>query len=49
MPGFYRDPNKDHWGRLGIDATYPFDRRDEFVRKEIPGEESIRLEDYLSS
>ncbi|MYJ72498.1 MAG: UbiD family decarboxylase, partial [Rhodospirillaceae bacterium] len=21
VPGFYRDPHKDHWGRLGIDAT----------------------------
>ena len=26
-PSFYRDPHKDHWGRLGIDATAPFDRR----------------------
>ena len=32
-PTFYRDPNKDHWGRMGIDATAPFARRDEFVRK----------------
>ena len=23
VPGFYRDPEKDHWGRLGIDATKP--------------------------
>ncbi len=47
VPGFYRDPNRDHWGRLGLDATWPFDRPDEFVRKEIPGEKSIRLEDYI--
>lgn len=47
MPGFYRDPQKDHWGRLLIDATRPRGREAEFERKRIPGEETIRLEDYL--
>ena len=47
VPGFYRDPHKDHWGRLLIDATGPWGREAEFHRKRIPGEESIRLEDYL--
>ncbi len=47
VPGFYRDPNRDHWGRLGIDATMPFDRRGEFERKRIPGVERINLSDYL--
>ncbi len=48
IPGFYRDPKKDHWGRLMIDATRPLDRAEEFERKRIPGEEEIRLVDYLS-
>jgi UbiD family decarboxylase len=47
VPGFYRDPHKDHWGRLAIDATMPWGREKEFARKKIPGEESVRLEDYL--
>ena len=46
VPGFYRDANKDHWGRLGLDATWPFHRAEEFERKKIPGEESIYLADY---
>lgn len=48
IPGFYRDPNKDHWGRLAIDATAPWGREAEFTRKRIPGEESIRLSDYVA-
>jgi 4-hydroxybenzoate decarboxylase len=47
VPGFYRDPHRDHWGRLGIDATKPFDRQAEFERKTIPGIESVKLADYL--
>lgn len=47
MPGFYRDPHKDHWGRLGIDATRPFGRAAEFEKKTIPGQDDIDLEDYL--
>jgi 4-hydroxybenzoate decarboxylase len=46
MPGFYRDPHKDHWGRLLIDATKPFHRMAEFERKRIPGADGIRLSDY---
>ncbi|HEX2139517.1 MAG TPA: UbiD family decarboxylase [Woeseiaceae bacterium] len=49
IPGFYRDPNQDHWGRLIIDATIPWGREDEFQRKAVPGEESINLADYLSA
>ncbi len=48
IPGFYRDPMKDHWGRLAIDATVPFGRRDEFRRKRIPGADTLRLADYLT-
>lgn len=47
VPGFYRDPHKDHWGRVGIDATVPFGRKDEFIRKRIPGAETIDLSDYF--
>jgi len=46
-PTFYRDPKKDHWGRMGIDATAPFARRDEFVRKRIPGADAVDLAKYL--
>lgn len=48
VPGFYRDPHRDYWGRLGIDATVPFGRRDEFLRKTIPGQGSIDLDDYFA-
>ena len=47
VPGFYRDPHRDHWGRLGIDATMPFDRQAEFERKAVPGVAEINLDDYL--
>ena len=47
MPGFYRDPHKDHWGRLGIDATRPFGRAAEFEKKTVPGQDDIDLDDYL--
>lgn len=46
-PGFYRDEHKDHWGRLGLDATYPFHRAEEFRRTSVPGDSSIDLADYL--
>lgn len=47
VPGFYRDPMKDHWGRLAIDATVPFGRKDEFLRKRIPAAE-LDLRRYLA-
>jgi 4-hydroxybenzoate decarboxylase len=47
IPGFYRDPHQDHWGRLIIDATRPFGREKEFERKKVPGEDEIDLADYL--
>ncbi len=49
MPGFYRDPHKDHWGRLAIDATKPFHRQGEFERKKIPGARELELSRYLST
>ena len=47
VPGFYRDPRRDHWGRLLIDATKPQGRVEEFERRRIPGEDRIRLADYF--
>jgi len=47
-PSFYRDPNKDHWGRMGIDATVPFHRRAEFERKRIPGADTVDLAAYFA-
>ena len=49
IPGFYRDPNKDHWGRLGLDATKPFVRQAEFERKTIPGEDVIDLAHFFKT
>ncbi|OGA27715.1 MAG: decarboxylase [Betaproteobacteria bacterium RIFCSPLOWO2_02_FULL_65_24] len=48
VPGFWRDPMKDHWGRLAIDATVPFERREQYLRKKIPGVDTLVLADYLS-
>jgi 4-hydroxybenzoate decarboxylase len=48
IPGFYRDPHKDHWGRLCIDATMPFGREAEFARKRIPGEDAVDLAEWLA-
>lgn len=48
-PSFYRDPHKDHWGRLGIDATVPYARRHEFERKRIPGAKTIELSKYFDA
>jgi len=48
LPGFYRDPHKDHWGRLGIDATKPWGRQAEFDRTTVPGVDDINLRDYFS-
>lgn len=48
VPGFYRDPQKDHWGRLCIDATAPWGREAEFARKSIPGQDAIDLRDWLA-
>ena len=46
-PGFYRDEHRDHWGRLGLDATYPFHRAEEFRRNAVPNEFTVDLADYL--
>jgi UbiD family decarboxylase len=47
VPGFYRDAMRDHWGRLAIDATVPYGRKAEFLRKSIVGAEQMNLREYL--
>ena len=48
VPGFFRDPHKDHWGRLALDATWPWGRAAEFERKRIPGEDAVDLARYVT-
>ena len=48
IPGFYRDPMRDHWGRLAIDATVPYGRKKEFLRKKIAGAAEVNLRDYFA-
>ena len=48
IPSYTREDVRDvHRGKVGIDATVPLDKKDLFARRRFPGEESIRLEDYL--
>ena len=46
-PSFYRDADHDHWGRMGIDATAPFARREQFLRKVVPGVDDVDLDAYF--
>jgi UbiD family decarboxylase len=46
--GFPRDPFHIHQSKLGIDATAPLNQWEEFERKQVPGEDAIRLEDFIS-
>ncbi len=48
-PSFYRDEQKDHWGRLLIDATKPFHRKPEFERKKIRLADQINLSDWFDN
>ena len=47
IPGFYYDKHNVYCGRLGIDATKPFDKIEDFERVRIPGKSNIKLNDYL--
>jgi 2,5-furandicarboxylate decarboxylase 1 len=48
IPSYTREDVRDvHRGKVGIDATVPLDKKELFARRRFPGEESIRLEDYL--
>jgi len=47
VPSYYSD--RDQWGRMGIDATVPYDRRAEFERTRIPGIADVDLSKYVST
>jgi UbiD family decarboxylase len=47
-PTFYRDPHKDHWGRMAIDACVPFARRSDFERKRLVGVEGLNLDEWIA-
>ena len=48
IPSYTREDVRDiHRGKVGIDATVPMDKRELFARRRFPGEENVRLEDYL--
>ena len=46
--GFPRDLHHLHQSKIGIDATAPLDAKEEKIRKHIPGQENIRLDEYSS-
>ncbi|MEM3734787.1 MAG: UbiD family decarboxylase [Nitrososphaerales archaeon] len=45
--GFPRDPYNLHQAKVGIDATAPLAGGKEFLRRRVPGEEYVKLEEYL--
>jgi UbiD family decarboxylase len=48
IPSYTReDVRHVHRGKVGIDATVPLDMKAVFERRRFPGEDRIRLEDYL--
>ena len=48
MPSYTREDVRDvHRGKIGIDATVPMGLKQLFTRRRFPGEDAIRLEDYL--
>jgi UbiD family decarboxylase len=48
IPSYTREDVREvHRGKVAIDATVPLDKKELFARRRFPGEESIRLEDYL--
>jgi 2,5-furandicarboxylate decarboxylase 1 len=48
IPSYTREDVADvHRGKVGIDATVPLAKKSVFARRRFPGEDSIRLEDYV--
>jgi len=48
IPSYTReDVRHVHRGKVGIDATVPLAMKEVFARRRFPGEEGVRLEDYL--
>ena len=49
IPSYTReDVRAVHQGKVGIDATVPLEFKKTFERRKVPGEENIKLEDYLA-
>ena len=49
IPSYTREDIREiHRGKIGIDATVPLDKKELFARRLFPGEDRIRLEDYVS-
>ncbi|GLU27550.1 MULTISPECIES: UbiD family decarboxylase [Brucella/Ochrobactrum group] len=46
-PSFYRDEQKDHWGRLLVDATKPWGREAEFERKRLRLGDKVKASDWF--
>jgi UbiD family decarboxylase len=50
MPSYTREDVRDvHRGKIGIDATVPGRLKKLFERRRFPGENEVRLEDYLDA
>jgi len=50
IPSYTREDVRDiHRGKVGIDATVPIGMKQLFARRRFPGEERIRLQEYLDA
>lgn len=48
IPSYTREDIRDvHRGKVGFDATAPMAKKEIFARRLFPGEDQVRLEDYL--
>jgi 2,5-furandicarboxylate decarboxylase 1 len=48
IPSYTREDMREiHRGKVGIDATVPINMKELFARRRFPGEERVRLADYL--
>jgi len=48
IPSYTREDVREvHRGKVGIDATVPLALKDKFERRRFPGEDRVRLSDYL--
>lgn len=48
IPSYTREDVREvHRGKVGVDATVPLSLKQLFERRRFPGEEEVRLEDYL--
>lgn len=48
LPGTFRNPHRDHWGRVLIAAAVPLDRLDGVLRKRVPCADALDLARYFS-